>query len=440
MNKKETIILPLNQLHPHPQNPRKDLGDLSELTDSIRKNGVLQNLSVIPSGKDSYTVIIGHRRCEAAKLAGLTEVPCTIIENMTEQEQFSVMMEENMQRNDLTIPEQAYGFQYMLDIGMTKDEIVEKTGFSKGTVDRRLELAKLKPKNLDKVLREDGEFQLSLSDLCKLNQIDDTKERNRILDAATSRQDFIWKINSWLTNKKIDENIKKCEEWVKKAGITKANKGVENERYSGKWDTVKELQLGEDISDKLTIAKITPDMRWTIWYRSFVIIVPHKKTKNTKSKAELEREALNLRINKLKGIGRNIKAKCKTAAKSIFAGELKLERMDNEEITLRLWRILIQSSAFISAYNLRSLLEIETDEKLFTEISNTAAWKTMLPAVVESAKYDLVYYDGKYNKSAADILFDLLSLLKHCGLTLDEEEESYLCGTHDNFVKDKTAV
>ncbi|MBO6269431.1 MAG: ParB N-terminal domain-containing protein [Clostridium sp.] len=73
-------MLPIENLLPHPLNPRKDLGDLTELADSIRAQGVLQNLTVVPEpleGPDKYRILIGHRRHAAAKLAGLTELPCS---------------------------------------------------------------------------------------------------------------------------------------------------------------------------------------------------------------------------------------------------------------------------------------------------------------------------------------------------------------------------
>ncbi len=102
--------IPVDKLFPHPDNPRKELGDLTELADSIRAKGVMQNLTVVPfvskvnpkfNGKGLYTVIIGHRRCAAAKLAGLAELPCVVVE-MTPEEQVATMLLENMQRVDLT--------------------------------------------------------------------------------------------------------------------------------------------------------------------------------------------------------------------------------------------------------------------------------------------------------------------------------------------------
>lgn len=148
MEVKGIVTIGLEHIHPHPDNPRKDLGDLTELAESIKKNGIMQNLTVIPKEGEpgEYITIIGHRRSAAAKLAGVTEAPCRVVEGMTDKEQMSTMLEENMQRNDLTIWEQAQGFQMMLDLGETEDTIAEKTGFSKKTIRHRLNIAKLDSK------------------------------------------------------------------------------------------------------------------------------------------------------------------------------------------------------------------------------------------------------------------------------------------------------
>ena len=138
-------------IHQHPDNPRKDLGDLTELSESIKKKGIMQNLTVIPGywdenrahHEEGYTLIIGHRRFAAGKMAGVTMYPCRIVEDMSYKDQVGTMLEENMQRIDLTPLEQAEGFQMMLDLGDTEEQIAEKTGFSRTTVHRRLEIAKL---------------------------------------------------------------------------------------------------------------------------------------------------------------------------------------------------------------------------------------------------------------------------------------------------------
>lgn len=128
MERKPTLTtIAIEKLHPHPQNPRKVIGDVTELAESIKANGILQNLTVVPINDDwtEFTVIIGHRRLAAAKQAGLTELPCAVVE-MSEKEQLSTMLTENMQRSDLTVYEEAKGCQLLLDLGDTVAEIAKK--------------------------------------------------------------------------------------------------------------------------------------------------------------------------------------------------------------------------------------------------------------------------------------------------------------------------
>lgn len=60
--KGELVYIPIEKLFPHPDNPRKELGDLTELADSIKAKGIMQNLTVVPKDDDTYTVVIGHSK------------------------------------------------------------------------------------------------------------------------------------------------------------------------------------------------------------------------------------------------------------------------------------------------------------------------------------------------------------------------------------------
>lgn len=164
----------VDQIDPHPENPRKDLGDLTELAESIKTNGIMQNLTVIPNNMGRYTVVIGHRRLAAAKLAGLSTVPCAVVYDMDHKTQLSTMLLENMQRSELTYVEQADGFQMMLDLGETVESISELSGFSTSTIKHRLEIAKLDKENLKN-------SDLTLEDLAYLEKIEDIDKRNSII-------------------------------------------------------------------------------------------------------------------------------------------------------------------------------------------------------------------------------------------------------------------
>lgn len=180
------VMLPVRLLHPHPENPRKDLGDLEELATSIAAKGILQNLTVTPRLKageltggewmSGYTVVMGHRRLAGAKQAGLTEVPCRIVP-MSHREQLENMLLENMARSDLTRLEEAEGFQLLLDLGDSVEDVAQKTGFSESTVRRRVKLLELDRESLKKAELRGG----TMADYEKLTRIEDEKERNKVL-------------------------------------------------------------------------------------------------------------------------------------------------------------------------------------------------------------------------------------------------------------------
>ena len=218
--------LRIELLTPHPDNPRKDLGDLTELAASIMENGVLQNLTVVPH-EDGYRVIIGHRRLEAAKLAGLTEVPCVIVD-MSPKEQVQTMLLENMQRADLTVYEQAQGFQMMLDLGATVEEIAEKSGFSQRTVRRRVKMMELDQAKLKEVSAR----QLSLGDFDTLAQIEDIAERNAVLDSIGTR-DFDAKVSRALNKQEEKKRLPLVKKWLKDH---KAKAIKQNETWGNKYD------------------------------------------------------------------------------------------------------------------------------------------------------------------------------------------------------------
>ncbi len=191
-----------------------------------------------------YTVIIGHRRVAAAKLAGLEMLPCTVAD-MTEKEQISTMLTENMQRSDLTIPEQAYGFQMMIDMGETVDTIAEKSGFSKSTVRHRLEIAKLPQDKVKKAAAR----QINMADFIALEKVKDPDAKVKLLDdigtgnfharlqAALNKQKWLEKREEWLAT--IRTFAEECPDAC-------YNAGMEYITSYGSWDTDNEAEIPAD--------------------------------------------------------------------------------------------------------------------------------------------------------------------------------------------------
>lgn len=225
MNTSNIIDLNINMLEHHPKNPRQDLGDLTELADSIREKGILQNLTVVPNDHGTYYVVIGNRRLEAAKMAGLENLPC-VITMMKEDEQQAVMLLENMQRNDLDPYEQAHGFQMCLDLGMTEDDLKKETGFSKKTIRHRLNLLKLDHDKFKKGVDRGA----TLQDYIDLEQIKDEKVKDEVLESIGTK-DFRYNLNLALENQKREKLKSKVIEKIRLQGIVEEDKQPEGYGY-----------------------------------------------------------------------------------------------------------------------------------------------------------------------------------------------------------------
>ena len=134
-------MIPLDEIQPNASQPRKEIGDLQGLTDSVREKGVLEPLLVrfMPeSGK--YMIISGERRYLAARAAGLCELPC-IEKDVDEAETLELALIENLQRKDLTPFEEADGVQALAGrFGLTHEEIAKKVGKSRPSITELLSL------------------------------------------------------------------------------------------------------------------------------------------------------------------------------------------------------------------------------------------------------------------------------------------------------------
>ncbi len=135
------VFLPAGRIRPNPSQPRKVFREdaLAELTESIRRYGVLQPLSVRRTG-NTYELIAGERRLRAAKQVGLAEVPC-IIMTMDERESAMTAMIENLQRQDLDFIEEAQGIARLIDQwGMSQEQTARVLGKSQSAIANKLRL------------------------------------------------------------------------------------------------------------------------------------------------------------------------------------------------------------------------------------------------------------------------------------------------------------
>jgi ParB family transcriptional regulator, chromosome partitioning protein len=155
-------MIPIERIRPNPNQPRKAIGDLRELTDSVREKGVLEPLLVrFAPREDCYYIISGERRYHASRAAGLREVPC--IEKMADDaETLEIGLIENIQRKDLTPFEEAEGlYRLATQFEYTHEDVAKKIGRARSSVTETLSLRNI-PEGLRKKCADHGVMSKSL--------------------------------------------------------------------------------------------------------------------------------------------------------------------------------------------------------------------------------------------------------------------------------------
>lgn len=146
--------LPIASIVTNPDQPRKSFDEtqLSELSDSIKQNGVLQPILVRIKG-DMYEIVAGERRYQASKLAGLKEIPA-IVRDIDDAEVFQLALIENLQRSDLTPIEEARGYRQLLDTkGLTQEGLAKILSKSRSAIANTLRLMDL-PQEVQDMMEE----------------------------------------------------------------------------------------------------------------------------------------------------------------------------------------------------------------------------------------------------------------------------------------------
>lgn len=147
--------LRLSDIEPNADQPRKefDKDALAQLADSINKHGVLQPLIVRSLNSGGYQIIAGERRWRAAKMAGLSEVPVIIRDDLKDEQIIQVALIENLQRENLNPIEEADGYKKLMEeYHMTQDELSQIIGKARSTIANSLSLLNL-PNGVKELLR-----------------------------------------------------------------------------------------------------------------------------------------------------------------------------------------------------------------------------------------------------------------------------------------------
>jgi ParB family chromosome partitioning protein len=134
--------IPIEDIDPNPHQPRHDVGDISELTASIREKGLLEPILVRPVGS-RFQIIAGERRFRAASEVGLAELPC-VVRDVGDAEAMEMALVENLQRKDLDPFEEADGMHALADsYQYTHEELAERIGKSRTSITETLSIASM---------------------------------------------------------------------------------------------------------------------------------------------------------------------------------------------------------------------------------------------------------------------------------------------------------
>ena len=454
---KSLEYISIDELYPHPDNPRKDLGDLTELIESIKENGVLQNLLIVPGHKqtheewkelaeqyetdpseelrhkinnkdrkDGYTVIIGHRRLAAAKEAGLTELPC-VIADLDTTTQISMMLLENMQRADLSVYEQAKGMQMLLDLGDSVHDIAQKTGLSETTIRRRTKLLELDAENFKK----SSERGATLSDYVKLEQIEDLSLRNEVLEHLGTSE-FNYRFNNAITTEK---KRKQKARWIELL-----NSFATQVKDKSKYKQVGYcLYMGNDPDTAFTTPKDANEVAYYYYIENNTYVYLLKdKVDEADPEAEKKLKEEEARVKRYCKLD-EINATARTTRR-VFVQNYKGKKEDLPEIVKFLAFAMVGSYTTINKNTTAELLciELEKDVKIcdtpkYVELCESHPYAVLLTMLFvnydnNEKPYD---YEGKYQKNAG--LERWYSLLEKLGYTISSEERQLLDGTHELY-------
>lgn len=147
--------LPISEIEPNKHQPRSrfDEDALAELSESIKKFGVIEPIIVVKKGK-YHEIIAGERRWRAARLAGMKEVP-VIIRDYTRQQQVEIALIENLQRENLNPIEEAKAYQRLIEeFHLTQDEVADRVSKGRPTITNSLRLLKLTDKVQQMIIDE----------------------------------------------------------------------------------------------------------------------------------------------------------------------------------------------------------------------------------------------------------------------------------------------
>jgi ParB family transcriptional regulator, chromosome partitioning protein len=200
-------MIKITDIEPNINQPRKRFNEegLKELTESIRKHGIVQPIIVRRDKNNAYKIIAGERRWRAAKSAGLKEVP-VLVKEATDRQIMEIALIENLQREDLNVIEEANAYKQLInEYSMTHGDIAEIIGKSRVDITNKLRLLKLPGKVLELIEND----EISAGHARALLSLDTDTEIESLADAVAAKQMSVRQTETQVKRIKNKENAEK---------------------------------------------------------------------------------------------------------------------------------------------------------------------------------------------------------------------------------------
>jgi len=182
--------IPIDEIETNPGQPRRSVGDLSELRMSIESKGVLEPLLVQPLPTGRFRIIAGERRFRAAMEAGLAEVPCIELD-VPENEVMEIALIENLHRRDLHPFEEAMGYASLAEThGYTQQQIATTIGKSRVSITEAMSLLQIPEKLREKCRRADIDARSVLLEIARLDDEKKMEEAIALVAGGSTRDDL----------------------------------------------------------------------------------------------------------------------------------------------------------------------------------------------------------------------------------------------------------
>lgn len=441
------ITVPIEDVMNHPNNIRRDLGDLTELAASIRTLGLLQLPTVIPARgeKGKYYTLIGNRRLAAAKEAGLKEISCVLRADLADEiSQVKFMFHENMERNDLDPYDQGFAYQMMLDLGESVQDIAKDTGFSEPTIRNRLKLVQLD----EQLYRESREkYNYSLEDYESLSRLSDIETQNLVLSKAHGKGQLPSLVSQYMREKEEKDVFGKAESTLEQLGLKKLT--AEDDDSWLMLNCVYNAQA-KDNAILLAMAEKGDAFIST----KYCIKIFRRKTDADRAflakEDEMKRKVKEAN-EKLTGLQTSLVSVVKKYLDDIFAKKVHLlSKKEEDELIKKAWSLLFSIGGNVSADQLGmyfsnlAFIPDEEAEEVYKKLHSLSTLEQMLLASFQSLSKHSCFLHRTGEKKAETLekwksLTDILNQ-GYGFIFADEAVEAFVNGTSPCFLLNDEAV